>query len=55
MNFCKIPCENFGKKIEYKTVDVTTVKGLNQAEKLHNAGWKTSKVGPFSVQYYRYI
>ncbi len=41
------------KKSAYKTIDVTTLKGLIQAEKLHMAGWKMARVGMFSIQFYK--
>jgi hypothetical protein len=40
-------------KIEYRTVDTTTLKGLEAAERLHAAGWKMGRVGLFSIQFYR--
>ena len=41
------------KRIEYKTVDTSTLKGLKQAERLHANGWKMGRVGLFTVQFYR--
>jgi hypothetical protein len=40
-------------KMEYKTVDISTVKGLQQAERLHAQGWKMARVGLFTIQFYR--
>lgn len=40
-------------KREYKTVRTDTLAGLRAAEKLHESGWKQSRVGPFSTQFYR--
>ncbi len=41
------------RKWEYKTVDTSTLKGLEQAERLHQAGWKTGSVGLYLIQFYR--
>lgn len=38
---------------EYRTIDVTTLKGLRQAERLHINGWKISRNGLFTIQFYR--
>jgi len=38
-------------KYKYKTIDITTVEGLKQAERLHTSGWKTIRVGLFSIQF----
>jgi hypothetical protein len=40
-------------KIEYKSVDTSTLKGLKEAEKLHTNGWVTASVGLFIVKFYR--
>ncbi len=55
LNRCKIPGENFGKLIEYKTVRMDNIKGIEQAEKLVKAGWKQGQVSLFSTQYFRYV
>ena len=52
---CKIPGENFGKLIEYKTVDTSTIQGIEQAEKMEQEGWIMSRVHLFTIQYYRYV
>lgn len=39
--------------IEYKTIDVSTVKGIRRAELLHMSGWQTIQVGLFRVQFSR--
>jgi hypothetical protein len=39
--------------IEYKRVDTTTEKGLREAERLHQAGWKTVRVTPFLTEFER--
>lgn len=38
---------------EYKTVDTRDEKGLKQAEKLKNAGWKISVSSLIKIQFYR--
>lgn len=40
-------------KIEYRTVLLTTLKGLKTAERLHANGWKMGRVGPFTIQFYK--
>ena len=40
-------------KREYRTVDITTLKGLKLAERLHVAGWKIVRSGMFSIQFER--
>jgi hypothetical protein len=40
-------------KIEYRTVDTSTLKGLKQAERLHQNGWKMGAQGLFSIQFYK--
>jgi len=52
---CKIPGPNFGKKIEYKTVNESSIDGIKQAEKMVASGWLQGRVGLFSTQYYRYV
>jgi hypothetical protein len=42
-------------KTEYKTIDVTTLKGLKAAERLKNAGWIMLRVGLFTIQFYRKV
>ncbi len=38
---------------EFKIVDTTTLKGLKEAEKLHQQGWKQYRVGLFTTTFYR--
>ena len=38
---------------KYKTVDTSTLKGLKQAETLHNQGWITYRVGLYLVYFYK--
>lgn len=38
---------------KYRTVDVTTLKGLKLAERLHRNGWQMGRVGPFTIQFYK--
>lgn len=46
----------FGAKaFEYKTVDTSTLKGLKQAERLKENGWKVISVGLFNIQFEREI
>lgn len=33
----------------YRTVDTSTLAGLKEAERLHQAGWKTVRTGLFMV------
>jgi len=40
-------------KVKHKTIDVSTIKGLKEAEKLKNKGWKIGSVGLFTVQLWR--
>lgn len=40
-------------KIEYKTVDTRTIKGIKQAERLQANGWTQGSIGLFSIQFYR--
>lgn len=41
-------------KHEYKTVDITTTKGIERAEKLHeNDAWKMIQSSPFTIQFER--
>lgn len=42
-------------KIEYRTVDTTTLEGLRTAERLHANGWKMGRVGLFSIRFYRAV
>lgn len=30
---------------QYKTVDTSTLKGLKEAERLHQSGWRTVRTG----------
>jgi hypothetical protein len=52
----KTPRENPRRRknpLEYRTVDTTTVKGIEEAEKLQAAGWKMIRPGMFSIQFER--
>lgn len=40
-------------KVQYRTVDTSTLKGLKEAERLHTSGWKTASVGLFTIQFYK--
>lgn len=40
-------------RIEYRTVDTSTLKGLKQAERLQARGWIIGRVGLFLIQFYR--
>lgn len=40
-------------KIEYKTVDVSTIKGIEAAERLQATGWLMGRSGLFTIQFYR--
>jgi len=37
----------------YKTVDTATLAGLEQAERLHLAGWTQYRVGLFYTYFYK--
>ena len=39
--------------IRYKTVDTSTLQGLEHAEKLHESGWIIYSVGLFIVRFYK--
>jgi hypothetical protein len=49
----KNPPRRRGNPLEYRTVDTTTVKGIEEAEKLQAAGWKMIRPGMFSIQFER--
>lgn len=36
-------------RVKYRTIDVTTLKGLKEAERLHMAGWKVIRPGLFTM------
>lgn len=40
-------------RIEYKTVNIRTLKGLRKAERLKEKGWKIGSVGFETIQFYR--
>ena len=40
-------------KIKYKTVDTSTLKGLEKAERLKNNGWTIFSVGLFIIKFYK--
>jgi len=40
-------------RIEYRTIDTSTLKGLKRAERLQARGWTIGRVGLFLVQFYR--
>ncbi len=40
---------------EYRTVDTSTLKGLETAERLQAAGWKAVRVGLFGVVFERRV
>ena len=40
-------------RIEYKSVDTSTLKGLKHAERLQANGWTIGRVGLFLIQFYR--
>ncbi len=39
--------------IKYKTIDISTEKGIKQAEKLKEKGWSISSTGFFTIQFYK--
>jgi len=41
------------KPIRYKTVDTRTLKGLEEAERLHASGWKIGSTGLTTMQFYK--
>ena len=40
-------------KIKYKTIDTSTLKGLEKAERLKNNGWTIFSVGLFIIKFYK--
>ena len=42
-------------KFEYKTIDTSTLKGLKEAERLHQTGWKMIRTGLFLIQFERKV
>ena len=40
-------------KTEYRSVDVSTLKGLREAERLQRAGWICYSVGLFILKFFR--
>lgn len=38
---------------EYKSVDTSTLRGLKEAERLKETGWKIVRVGLFIIDFYR--
>lgn len=47
--------ERIGKEAIYKTVDLRTVKGIEQAEKLKEEGWQINSSGIDTIQFYKVI
>lgn len=41
------------KRNQYRTVDTSTLKGLQQAERLQRHGWKIVSVGLFLIQFFK--
>ena len=52
MTTSKIPGQE-GKRVEYRTVDTSMVKGIEQAERLQRQGWLIARSGLFSIQFYK--
>jgi hypothetical protein len=42
-------------KTQYKTVDTSTLKGLQEAERLHTSGWTLYSVGLFILKFYKKV
>ena len=40
---------------KYKIVDTSTLKGLKEAERLHQNGWKMDRVGLFIIHFSKKI
>lgn len=40
-------------RTEYRTVDVSTAAGLEEAERLYEWGWKIYRSGLFTIWFYR--
>jgi hypothetical protein len=38
-------------KVEYKLIDTSTLKGLQQAERLKANGWEIIRTGLFTIQF----
>ena len=42
-------------KIKYKTIDISTQKGLHQAVILRSKGWKIGSTGFITIQLYKKV
>ena len=42
-------------RIKYKTVDTSTLAGLEEAERLHERGWTMYYWGLFIIKFYRKV
>jgi hypothetical protein len=40
-------------KTEYKRINLDTLKGIKQAEKLQAQGWIVGSATPFDIEFYR--
>jgi len=40
-------------KIKYRTVDLRTIKGFEEAEKLQSQGWEIYSVGLYTIFLYK--
>jgi hypothetical protein len=40
-------------RIEYKRINIDTLQGIEQAEKLQAQGWIIGSVTPFDIEFYR--
>lgn len=40
-------------RIEYRRVDIDTLQGIKQAEKLQAKGWIIGSATPFDIEFYR--
>ena len=43
------------EKWQYRAVDTSTLKGLKQAERLHQASWKIISHGLFIIQFQKKV
>jgi hypothetical protein len=43
------------KKLKYKTIDISTLKGIKAAEKLQSKEWKIMSTGFYTIQFYKMV
>ena len=40
-------------KTKYKTIDITSIKGIKEAEKLNHNNWVIYSSSPFTIKFYK--